>query len=42
MKGKATELKISREKALNEGGSSFTVVSQLARQCVMNLQMHEK
>jgi coniferyl-alcohol glucosyltransferase len=42
MRGKAKELKISGEKALNEGGSSFTAVSQLASQCVMNLQMHGK
>jgi hypothetical protein len=42
MRGKAKELRISGEKALNEGGSSFTAVSQLARQCIMNSQIHGK
>jgi len=36
MRGRVRELKISGEKALTEGGSSFTAVSQLAKQCVMN------
>jgi UDP:flavonoid glycosyltransferase YjiC (YdhE family) len=35
MRGRVRELKISGEKALTEGGSSFTAMSQLAKLCVM-------
>ncbi|XP_062155460.1 anthocyanidin 3-O-glucosyltransferase 5-like [Alnus glutinosa] len=38
MRARIKELKISGEKALTEGGSSFNAVSQLAKQCVMNSQ----
>jgi coniferyl-alcohol glucosyltransferase len=36
MRGRVRELKISGDKALTEGGSSFTAMSQLAKLCVMN------
>jgi coniferyl-alcohol glucosyltransferase len=36
MRDRVRELKISGEKALTEGGSSFTAVSQLAKLCLMN------
>lgn len=41
IKARVKEQKVSGEKATSEGGSSFNAISQLAKQCVMNLQ-HQK
>ena len=41
MKVRVKEVKISGEKALSEGGSSFTAVSHFAKECIMNSQRHK-